>query len=63
MDVWGIASGGARPIAKLFLVIHVLMTLAFVVTLKRSTRTSPRAATTRFAPQRVAQDATLQVPS
>jgi hypothetical protein len=29
-DVWGVFIGGARPAAKLFLVIH-LMTVAFVV--------------------------------
>jgi hypothetical protein len=31
MDVWGVFSGGARQAAKLFLVIHLLLTLAFVV--------------------------------
>ena len=31
MDVWGVFSGGARPVAKLFLVIHLLMTVGFVV--------------------------------
>ena len=31
MDVWGVFSGDARPVAKLFLVIHLLMTVAFVV--------------------------------
>ncbi len=31
MDVWGVFSGGARPVAKVFLVIHLLMTVAFVV--------------------------------
>ena len=31
MDVWGVFSGGARPVMKLFLVIHLLMTVAFVV--------------------------------
>jgi hypothetical protein len=31
MDVWGVFSGGAREVAKLFLVIHLLMTVAFVV--------------------------------
>ena len=30
-DVWGVFSGGSRPIAKVFLVIHVLLTVAFVV--------------------------------
>lgn len=29
-DIWGVASGEARDIAKLFLVIHLLFTLAFV---------------------------------
>jgi hypothetical protein len=31
MDVWGVFSGGAREVAKLFLVIHLLMTVAFIV--------------------------------
>ena len=31
MDVWGVFSGGARPVAKLFLAMHLLMTIAFVV--------------------------------
>ncbi len=31
MDVWGVFTGGARPIAKVFLVIHLLLTAAFVV--------------------------------
>jgi hypothetical protein len=31
MDVWGVFTGGARPIAKLFLLIHLLLTVAFVV--------------------------------
>jgi hypothetical protein len=30
MDVWGVFSGGARQVAKVFLVIHLLMTLGFV---------------------------------
>jgi hypothetical protein len=29
-DIWGVASGEARDSAKLFLVIHLLFTLAFV---------------------------------
>ena len=29
-DVWGVFSGDARPIAKAFLVVHLLFTLAFV---------------------------------
>jgi uncharacterized membrane protein len=31
IDVWGVFSGGARPVAKLFLVIHLLMTVGFVL--------------------------------
>jgi hypothetical protein len=31
VDVWGVFSGGARPVAKAFLVIHLLMTVAFVL--------------------------------
>jgi hypothetical protein len=29
-DIWGVASGEARDIAKLFLVVHLLFTVAFV---------------------------------
>jgi hypothetical protein len=29
-DIWGVVSGEARDIAKLFLIIHLLFTLAFV---------------------------------
>lgn len=29
-DIWGVTSGEAREIAKLFLVVHLLFTLAFV---------------------------------
>jgi hypothetical protein len=38
MDVWGVFSGGARPAQKLFLVIHLLMTVAFVVAGRASMR-------------------------
>ena len=38
MDVWGVFSGGARPVAKLFLVIHLLMTVAFVLAGRASMR-------------------------
>ena len=31
MDVWGVFTGGARSIAKLFLLIHLILTVAFVV--------------------------------
>jgi hypothetical protein len=39
-DVWSVFSGGARPIAKLFLVIHLSMTIAFVLQWRASDRTS-----------------------
>lgn len=35
-DVWGVVTGEAREIAKLFLVVHLLFTLAFVAALRRS---------------------------
>jgi hypothetical protein len=38
MDVWGVLSGGARPVAKLFLVIYLLMTVGFVVAGRASMR-------------------------
>ena len=31
MDIYGVFTGGARPIAKLFLLIHLLLTVAFVI--------------------------------
>jgi hypothetical protein len=37
-DIWGVASGEARDIAKLFLVIHLLFTLAFVAAAARGGR-------------------------
>ena len=39
-DVWGVLSGEAREIAKAFLVVHLLFTLAFVM----AGRTAARAA-------------------
>jgi hypothetical protein len=38
MDVWGVLSGGARPVAKFFLVTHLLMTVGFVVAGRSSMR-------------------------
>ena len=38
MDIWGVFSGDARPVAKLFLVIHLLMTVAFVLAARASRR-------------------------
>jgi hypothetical protein len=34
-DIWGVVSGEARDIAKLFLVIHLLFTAAFVAAARR----------------------------
>ena len=31
MDIWGVLSGAARPAMKLFLLIHLLMTVGFVL--------------------------------
>ena len=42
IDVWGVFMGGARPAAKLFLVIHLLMTVAFVVAGRASMRAQRR---------------------
>jgi hypothetical protein len=42
MDVWGVFSGSARQVAKLFLVIHLLMTVAFVVAGRASMRAQRR---------------------
>jgi hypothetical protein len=33
-DIWGVASGEARDIAKLFLVIHLTFTFAFVMAMR-----------------------------
>ena len=41
MDLWGVSSGGARPMARLFLVIHVSMAVAFAMALRRSTIDRP----------------------
>jgi hypothetical protein len=30
-DVWGVVSGDARPIARAFLIVHLLFTLAFLM--------------------------------
>jgi hypothetical membrane protein len=42
IDVWGVFSGGARPVMKLFLVIHLLMTVAFVMAGRASIRDQRR---------------------
>jgi hypothetical protein len=33
-DIWGVASGEARELAKIFLTVHLLFTLAFVAALR-----------------------------
>jgi hypothetical protein len=38
MDVWGVASGEARPIAKAFLGVHLLFTLAFIAAGRAASR-------------------------
>lgn len=35
-DIWGVVSGEARDIARLFLVVHLLFTLAFVAAAARA---------------------------
>ncbi len=42
MDLWGVFSGDAREVAKVFLVIHLLMTVAFVVAWRASMRSQRR---------------------
>lgn len=42
MDIWGVVGGGAREIAKVFLVIHLLMTVAFIMAARASLRGSER---------------------
>jgi hypothetical protein len=37
-DIWGVFTGGARPIAKLFLVVHLLLTFAFIAVWRNSAR-------------------------
>jgi hypothetical protein len=39
-DVWGVATGQAREIAKLFVIVHLLFTLAFVIAARANWRTS-----------------------
>jgi hypothetical protein len=38
MDVWGVFSGHARPVAKIFLVIHFLFFLGFLLTRRSGSR-------------------------
>ena len=39
-DVWGVASGEARDLAKIFLIIHLLFTLAFVAAARALAKSS-----------------------
>jgi hypothetical protein len=41
MDIWGVFSGAARPVAKLFLVIHLLMATGFILAWRASRRAQP----------------------
>jgi hypothetical protein len=40
VDVWSVFAGSARPIAKVFLVIHLLLTVAFVTAWRATMRGS-----------------------
>ncbi len=42
-DIWGVATGEAREIAKVFLVIHLLFTAAFVVALRSGSNSERQA--------------------
>ncbi len=42
MDIWGVFSGGGRPVMKLFLVIHLLMTVGFILAGRAGMRAHPR---------------------
>ena len=42
MDIWGVFSGDAREVAKLFLMVHLLITVAFVVARRASKRAQRR---------------------
>lgn len=41
-DLWGVFSGGARAIAKVFLVVHLAFTIAFIVAGRASMRDQAR---------------------
>ncbi|HEY7482783.1 MAG TPA: hypothetical protein VH680_19880 [Gemmatimonadales bacterium] len=38
MDIWGVFGGGGRPVMKVFLVIHVLMTAGFILAARTNLR-------------------------
>jgi hypothetical protein len=50
-DVWGVATGQARDIAALFMVIHLAFTLAFLIA-ARASRQAGRRVVTRRRPHR-----------
>lgn len=39
-DVWGVFGGGARPVAKVFLVVHLLMAAVFAIAARAGSRTA-----------------------
>lgn len=41
MDIWGVFSGDARSAAKIFLIVHLLMAIGFVVARGASARRNP----------------------
>ncbi len=44
-DLWGVTTGEARDIAKVFLVVHLLFAIAFIAALRKMARTSAGAVT------------------
>jgi hypothetical protein len=38
MDIWGVFGGDVRPVQKVFLVIHLLMTLGFILSARTNLR-------------------------
>lgn len=41
MDVWGVFSGDARPIAKIFLVVHLSLAVGFFMARRTTLRMAP----------------------
>jgi hypothetical protein len=44
-DLWGVATGEARDIAKIFLVVHLLFAIVFIAVLRKTAEGSAGAAT------------------
>jgi hypothetical protein len=42
MDLWGVFGGGARPIAKVFLVVHLLFAVSFLLAARAARQASRR---------------------